>query len=1072
MDIQTLYNLFQATFQPDPNVRIQAELQLKQLEGTQGALLASMQIIGSEDSVIHVRQAASIYFKNAVKRYWFETESTPAHLKISESDKDAIKGSILQLLASAPQIVRTQLLTVLGTILSNDFPAKYPGYLTQVQSLLQSQDPKIVFVGLLALKEVTRVYKFKVSDREPVDEIIATFFPAIQQIGTGLVSANNVEAAEMLKIIFKCYHHTIQIDLSERLRDNASLVPWGTLFIQMVEKPVPTEGLPTDLEELEKHPWWKAKRWAYQCLNRLYTRYGNPTALTSESKFKPFANSFIVNFAPNILTAYLKQVELWVAKQAWLSPRVLCLMGNFFEESVKDKHIWSMMKPHSETLITHFVFPQLCFTSEDETLWVDDPVEYVHAKIDVLEDFTSPSTAATNFMTVMARYRQNAFMQILALANSVLQKYNESPAEAKNPREKDGALVMIGALAPLILRKKSLSSMMEPFFVNHVFPEFKSQYPFLRARACEMVNQFSDLDFEDSNNVAFAFTSLMENLRDSQLPVKVTAALALRPMIRHEAVCEAMKPHLQFIMHELLAMTNQIDVDTLSEVMDEFVEVFAQDLAPFAVQLCEQLRDTFLRICADMGPSSDGVEAITDRAIDEASDKTMAAMGVLKTMGTLILSLESTPEVLNQLEIALLPVITFTLQNAIIDLFDGVFEIIDSCTFSAKAISANMWGVFELIYKTFKESALDFMEEMLPSLDNYISYGKDVFSTNENVQHIIYDIIESVMKSDRLGENDRVQACKLAESLMLNCRGHVDKYIAPILNLVFHYLAPEEGIQTVEFRIQALEVVMNALYYNAPVTLRLLEENGWTQRFLTVWFTNLDKFSRVHDKKLSIFSLCSILNVPVAQLPPALQSGWPQILNGILTNFEGLPVAQAKRKEMEKLYNIGSDDSDEDSDADSNAGDDSDDDDEEETNALEAALAGDDDVEEEWVDDEEDVYDEGHEYLEYLAQQASKTRAVKTDGGDEEEEEEEDYEDDFGDLEEEIYFESPLDDLDPYIVFREVFTGLQQHNPASYAELTKETTPEQQEYIVQLINVGEVNATAAAEDAAAAAAEV
>ncbi|KAG0058926.1 hypothetical protein BGZ90_004701 [Linnemannia elongata] len=1070
MDIQTLYNLFQATFQPDPNIRIQAELQLKQLEGTQGALLASMQIIGSEDSVLHVRQAASIYFKNAVKRYWFETESTPAHLKISESDKDTIKGSILQLLASAPQIIRTQLLTVLGTILSNDFPAKYPGYLSQVQSLLQSQDPKIVFVGLLALKEVTRVYKFKVSDREPVDEIIATFFPAIQQIGTGLISANNVEAAEMLKIIFKCYHHTIQIDLSERLRDNASLVPWGTLFIQMVEKPVPTEGLPTDLEELEKHPWWKAKRWAYQCLNRLYTRYGNPTALTSESKFKPFANSFIVNFAPNILTAYLKQVELWVAKQAWLSPRVLCLMGNFFEESVKDKHIWSMMKPHSETLITHFVFPQLCFTSEDEALWVDDPVEYVHAKIDVLEDFTSPSTAATNFMTVMARYRQNAFMQILALANSVLQKYNESLAEAKNPREKDGALVMIGALAPLILRKKSLSSMMEPFFVNHVFPEFKSQYPFLRARACEMVNQFSDLDFEDSNNVAFAFTSLMESLRDSQLPVKVTAALALRPMIRHEAVCEAMKPHLQFIMHELLAMTNQIDVDTLSEVMDEFVEVFAQDLAPFAVQLCEQLRDTFLRICADMGPNAEGVEAITDRAIDEASDKTMAAMGVLKTMGTLILSLESTPEVLNQLEIALLPVITFTLQNAIIDLFDGVFEIIDSCTFSAKAISANMWGVFELIYKTFKESALDFMEEMLPSLDNYISYGKDVFSTNENVQHTIYDIIESVMKSDRLGENDRVQACKLAESLMLNCRGHVDKYIAPILNLVFHYLAPEEGIQTVEFRVQALEVVMNALYYNAPVTLRLLEENGWTQRFLTVWFANLDKFSRVHDKKLSIFALCSILNVPVAQLPPALQSGWPQILNGILTNFEGLPVAQAKRKEMEKMYNIGSDDdSDEDSDADSNAGDDSDDDDdEEEQNALEAALAGDDDVEEEWVDDEEDVYDEGHEYLEYLAQQASKTRAAKAAGGDEEEEEEDD-EEDFGDLEEEIYFESPLDDLDPYIVFREVFTGLQQHNPASYAELTKETTPEQQEYIIQLINVGEVNATAAAENAAAAA---
>jgi hypothetical protein len=54
----------------------------------------------------------------------------------------------------------TQLITVLGVVLSNDFPSKYPGYLGQVQNLLQSQDPKVVYVGLLALKEVTRVYKY------------------------------------------------------------------------------------------------------------------------------------------------------------------------------------------------------------------------------------------------------------------------------------------------------------------------------------------------------------------------------------------------------------------------------------------------------------------------------------------------------------------------------------------------------------------------------------------------------------------------------------------------------------------------------------------------------------------------------------------------------------------------------------------------------------------------------------------------------------------------------------------------------------------------------------------------
>jgi hypothetical protein len=173
---------------------------------------------------------------------------------------------------------------------------------------------------------------------------------------------------------------------------------------------------------------------------------------------------------------------------------------------------------------------------------------------------------------------------------------------------------------------------------------------------------------------------------------------------------------------------------------------------------------------------------------------------------------------------------------------------------------------------------------------------------------------------------------------------------------------------------------------------------------------------------------------------------------------------------MERRFNIVSDDDEEEDDDD----DDDDDDDEEGQKALEAALAADEsEVEEEWVDDDEDVYDEGHEYLEFLAREAAKKNAALGgeinaggEGGDEDGDEDEDEEDD-DDLEEEIYFESPLDELDPYIVFREVFTGLQQHNPASYNELTKATRPEQREFIMHLLHVGEVNAIAAAENSTA-----
>lgn len=62
-------------------------------------------------------------------------------------------------------------------------------------------------------------------------------------------------------------------------------------------------------------------------------------------------------------------------------------------------------------------------------------------------------------------------------------------------------------------------------------------------------------------------------------------------------------------------------------------------------------------------------------------DKSITALGVLQTIGTLILTLESTPEVLLHLENVLVPVITVTLENK---LFGNAF-----CPHSAMNISGD-----------------------------------------------------------------------------------------------------------------------------------------------------------------------------------------------------------------------------------------------------------------------------------------------------------------------------------------------------------------------------------------------
>lgn len=116
-----------------------------------------------------------------------------------------------------------------------------------------------------------------------------------------------------------------------------------------------------------------------------------------------------------------------------------------------------------------------------------------------------------------------------------------------------------------------------------------------------------------------------------------------------------------------------------------------------------------------------------------------------------------------------------------------------------------------------------------------------------------------------------------------------------------------------------------------------------------------------------------------------------------------------------------------------------------------------------YIDD--DIQDEDTEYLEYLNQQIANQNNGEIDANDDEED----------DMAEEILFESPLDDIDPYICFEQVFRGndyftffitiisktyffqldLQQHNPEFYAHLTKNLNAEEQNNIMAILSLAE-----------------
>ena len=754
-----------------------------------------------------------------------------------------------------------------------------------------------MYAGLQCILGICRVYRFKSSENRSDFEnhVVAGAFPQLLVMGNKLVEETSLEAGEMLRSIMKAFKHAIYFELPPHLREQPNTVGWCQLFLNTVSKEPPPSAMSDDIDERETSHWWKAKKWAYANLNRLFVRYGNPAALSKKNgdEYKAFSELFLQNFAPEILKIYLQQIEKWVAKTTWLSKSALSHTLTFLDECVKPKIMWSHLEQHIDNLTAHLVFPVLCLSEEDLELFEAEPAEYLHRKLNYYEQASAPDVAAMNFVNSLTKLRKKQTFTILNFVNGIVNKYESAPESEKNPREKEGALKMIGTFATVILGKKSpIANQVEYFFVRHVFPEFRSPHGFLRARACDVLEKFEQLEFKDDNNLLLAYRNILESMADAELPVRVEAALALQPLIRHDIIRSQMQQSIPQIMQQLLKLANEVDVDALANVMEDFVEIFATELAPFAVALTEQLRDTYLRIIKEVLERTDDKEE--DGSSNLLDDKSVAALGVLQTIGTLILTLESTPEVLLHLEQALMPLVKITLDNKLYDLYTEVFEIIDSCTFASKSISSVMWEAFELMHATFKAGAELYLEDMLPAFENFIQFGPAHMVQNPKYIDAVIDMIKAVFEDKKVGGVDRICGCRLAEALMLSLRGHINEHITTFINIAMTVLQDDQ-IKLKSYRVHLIEMAINGIYYHPLLALSILEATECTGKFFSIWLQQIDSFTRVHDKKLSIVATTSLLTIPAQSVPRSVQEAWPRLLHGLVKLFQTLPQAEKSK---------------------------------------------------------------------------------------------------------------------------------------------------------------------------------
>ncbi|KAG5399673.1 hypothetical protein IGI04_014280 [Brassica rapa subsp. trilocularis] len=861
MDLSNLAVIIAAAAcSPNPDERKAAEQSLDQIKHTPQHLIRVLQIVVDGGCDPAVRQAASIHFKNFIAKHWDPHSGDQS--KILPSDKNVVRDQILVYVSQLPPILRVQMGECLKTIIYADYPEQWPHLLDWVKHNLQDQQ---VYGALFVLRIMSSKYEFKSDeDRAPIHRVVEETFPHLLNIFDKLVQIESpsLEVADHIKLICKIFWSCIYLELPRPLFVPNFFNAWMVLFLNILERPVPLEGQPEDPELRKSWGWWKTKKWVAHILNRLYTRFGDLKLQNPENK--AFAQIFQTNYAAKILECHLKLLNV-IRIGGYLPDRVINLILQYLSNSIPKNSMYTLLQPHLDVLLFEIIFPLMCFNDDDQVLWDEDPHEYVRKGYDIIEDLYSPRTASMDFVTELIRKRgKDNFPKFIQFIVGIFKRYGEAPLEQKPYRQKDGALLAVGTLCDKLRQTEPYKSELENMLVQHVFPEFSSPAGHLRAKAAWVAGQYANINFSDQTNFSKALHCVISGMRDPELPVRVDSVFALRSFIDACKNLDEIRPVLPQLLDEFFKLMNEVENEDLAFTLETIVYKFGEEISPYALGLCQNLANAFWK-CVD-----------TDNGDDEADDTgALAAVGCLRAISTILESISSLPHLYGQIEPYLLPIMRKMLTTDGQDVFEEVLEIVSYITTFSPTISLDMWSLWPLIMEALVDWAIDFFPNILVPLHNYISRGTELYLTckQPDYQQSLWSVISSLMANKNIDDSDLEPAPKLLGIVLQTCKGHVDQCVEPYLRITLDRL---RGAEKSSFKCLLIEVVANAFYYNAPLTLGILQRLGFATDILTIWLHMLQEkkksgahanFKGEHDKKVCILGLTSILSLPAGQLP-------------------------------------------------------------------------------------------------------------------------------------------------------------------------------------------------------------
>ena len=123
---------------------------------------------------------------------------------------------LLDGVSQSPLAVRVQVEEVVRSVISSDYPERWPSLLPALQARLAGGDQAATAGALRALRVLARKFEFKDEDeRNPLGAVVGGTFPLLLPIFQSLVAnpSPSVDLADMLKLCCKTFWSACYLEM-------------------------------------------------------------------------------------------------------------------------------------------------------------------------------------------------------------------------------------------------------------------------------------------------------------------------------------------------------------------------------------------------------------------------------------------------------------------------------------------------------------------------------------------------------------------------------------------------------------------------------------------------------------------------------------------------------------------------------------------------------------------------------------------------------------------------------------------------------------------------------------------